>query len=69
MELYIHILYITRLSQIRFSLKDLVYFQKLDKIVRVNLTHQHRDGHVSETKLISVRVITICSIAASCHLR
>ena len=35
------------LIQIRFSLKDLVYFQKLDRVVKVDLRHQHRDGHVS----------------------
>lgn len=31
----------------RFSLRDLVYFQKVDKMVKVDLRHQHRDGHVS----------------------
>ena len=44
------------LIQIRFSLKDLVYFQKLDKIVKVELRHQHRDGHVSyDVRLYCIR--------------
>ena len=40
------------LIQIRFSLRDLVYFQKLDKIVQVDLRHQNRDGHVSYHEII-----------------